>query len=181
MIRRRAVKIVAYHMRDDPAVSANGFISRDLHEVLDKKSNFYMIGSMGLASSIAAGVAIKNPHRRVFVLDGDGNLLMNLGSLATIGSMKLNLVHVVFDNRAHESTGGQPTASGSVKLGRMAAAAGYKSYHAKTEAELDDVMERVANSKGPVFVLVRVKTGGEKSGRVDIPPVEIRRRFELSL
>ena len=97
MIRKEAVRIVADHMKDCPAVSANGFISRDLHEVRDRESNFYMIGSMGLASSIAAGVAIRNPERRVFVLDGDGNLLMNLGSLATIGSRRLNLVHVVFD------------------------------------------------------------------------------------
>ncbi|MDA7959519.1 MAG: thiamine pyrophosphate-dependent enzyme [Nitrosopumilus sp.] len=181
MIRREAVEIVASHMGDDPAVSANGFISRDLHEVRDKKSNFYMIGSMGLASSIAAGVAIRNPGRRVFVLDGDGNLLMNLGSLATIGSMKLNLVHVVFDNRAHESTGGQPTASDSVKLDKMAVAAGYEAHCAKTKDELDDVMERVAKVKGPVLVLVRVKTGGEKSGRVEIAPKDIRRRFESSL
>ncbi|CAI9831672.1 Thiamine pyrophosphate-requiring enzyme (comE) [Nitrosopumilaceae archaeon] len=181
MIRREAVGIVARHMGDDPAVSANGFISRDLHGVLDRGSNFYMIGSMGLASSIAAGIAIRNPKRRVFVLDGDGNLLMNLGSLATIGSMKLNLVHVVFDNRAHESTGGQPTAAGRVDLGKIAMAAGYKTHYARTGAELDNVMKRAARAKGPIFVLVRVRTGGEKSGRVAIAPGDIRRRFESSL
>ena len=181
MIRKEAIRIVAGHMGDDPAVSANGFISRDLHEIRDRESNFYMIGSMGLASSIAAGVAIRNPKRRVFVLDGDGNLLMNLGSLATIGSMRLNLVHVVFDNRVHESTGGQPTSSGRVDLGRMAEAAGYRTYYARTKKELGDAMGRAARARGPVLVLVRVRTGGEKSGRVEIAPRDIRRRFESSL
>ena len=98
MIRREAIKIVSENLRKNPIVSANGFMSRDLFEVNDKESNFYMIGSMGLASSIGLGIALKNPKKRVFVFDGDGNILMNLGSLVTIGSMApKNLVHIIFD------------------------------------------------------------------------------------
>ena len=102
---------------DDQIISANGFISRDLFTTIDKASNFYMIGSMGLASSIGLGVALKNPKKKIFVFDGDGNILINLGSLTTIGSLKpKNLVHVIFDNSVHESTGSQPTNTNFVSI-----------------------------------------------------------------
>ena len=111
MIRKEAITIAVEKINNQPIVSANGFISRDLFEVCDKNSNFYMIGSMGLASSIGLGIALKKIKKKIFVFDGDGNILMNLGSLITIGITKpKNLVHVVFDNSSHESTGGQPTA-----------------------------------------------------------------------
>ena len=99
MNRKEAIQAIVKEIGTSPIVSANGYISRDLYETHDRKENFYMIGSMGLASSIALGVAIKNPKIKVYVFDGDGNILMNLGSLATIGNLKpKNLIHVVFDN-----------------------------------------------------------------------------------
>ena len=117
MIRKEAMQIAIDEIGNNPIISANGFISRDLFNVNDKESNFYMIGSMGLASSIALGVAMKNTKKLIFVFDGDGNILMNLGSLVTIGSIKpKNLVHIIFDNGSHESTGGQPTNSKLVKI-----------------------------------------------------------------
>jgi len=76
MIRKEAVDIIAKSVEKNLIVSANGFISRDLFEVNDKESNFYMIGSMGLASSIGLGIALKNPKKRIFIFDGDGNILM---------------------------------------------------------------------------------------------------------
>ena len=91
MNRKEAIQAVVKEIGTSPIVSANGYISRDLYETHDRKENFYMIGSMGLASSIALGVAIKNPKIKVYVFDGDGNILMNLGSLATIG---LSLIHI---------------------------------------------------------------------------------------
>ena len=111
MIRKTAIAIALEHIEfDDRIISANGFISRDLFSISDTRPTFYMIGSMGLASSIGLGIALKDPGKKVFVFDGDGNILMNLGSLTTIGSLKpKNLVHVVFDNSVHESTGSQPT------------------------------------------------------------------------
>ena len=127
MIRKEAVKIITKSVGKNPIISANGFMSRDLFEVNDKESNFYMIGSMGLASSIGLGIALKNVKKRVFVFDGDGNILMNLGSLVTIGSLKpKNLIHIVFDNNSHESTGGQPTNSSKIKLEKLAKNCNYK-------------------------------------------------------
>ena len=98
MNRKDAIKIISKKINHNPIISSNGFISRDLFEVYDKPSNFYMIGSMGLASSIGLGVALKNPKKRVFVFDGDGNILMNLGSLTTIGILKpRNLIHIILE------------------------------------------------------------------------------------
>ena len=112
MIRKEAISAVVEKIGNQHIISANGFISRDLFEICDKNSNFYMIGSMGLASSIGLGLALKNTKKKIFVFDGDGNILMNLGSLITIGMTEpKNLVHVIFDNSSHESTGGQPTAT----------------------------------------------------------------------
>ena len=96
MIRREAVEIVVKSLtQHDIGISANGFMSRDLYEAHDRPTNFYMIGSMGLASSIGLGLAIKNPKKRINIFDGDGNILMNLGSLVTIGSSRSkNLIFV---------------------------------------------------------------------------------------
>nr|MBC8252390.1 sulfopyruvate decarboxylase subunit beta [Candidatus Nitrosopelagicus sp.] len=129
MIRREAIQIIALALKNCPIVSADGYTSRDLFETCDKPSNFYMIGSMGLASSIALGVAIKKKKKKVFVFDGDGNILMNLGSLTTIGSISPNnLIHLVFDNSIHESTGGQPTHSSVIKIEKIAKSCGYTVY-----------------------------------------------------
>ena len=84
MNRKYAISIAVKKIKKNPIISANGYISRDLFSINDKAANFYMIGSMGLASSIGLGIAIKNPKKRIFVFDGDGNILMNLGSLTTI-------------------------------------------------------------------------------------------------
>ena len=88
MNRKEAIQIISPYINDEPIISANGFISRELFNTYEKKSNFYMIGSMGLASSIGLGVALKNPKKLIYVFDGDGNILMNLGSLTTIGKIK---------------------------------------------------------------------------------------------
>ena len=97
MIRKDAVKIACNFAKKNIIISANGFISRDVYSSLEKNTNFYMIGSMGLASSIGLGIALKKPKKRVFVFDGDGNILMNLGSLVTIGALQpKNLIHFIF-------------------------------------------------------------------------------------
>ena len=121
MIRKEAISIIVKQIGNQPIISANGFISRDLFEICDKNSNFYMIGSMGLSSSIGLGLALKNSKKRFFVFDGDGNILMNLGSLTTIGTLKpKNFVHVIFDNSVHESTGSQPTNSNFINIEKIA-------------------------------------------------------------
>ena len=153
MIRFDAIKLITEKIGNQPIISANGFISRDLFEANDKESNFYMIGSMGLSSSIGLGVALTNPKQRIFIFDGDGNILMNLGSLITIGSIKpKNLVHIIFDNEAHESTGGQPTMSSKIQLEKIAKSVNYKIFKIETKKELENMLNKLKNNDGPLFV-----------------------------
>ena len=183
MIRKEAITIAVEKIDDQPIVSANGFISRDLFEVCDKNSNFYMIGSMGLASSIGLGVALKNPRKSVFIFDGDGNILMNLGSLTTIASQKpKNLIHVVFDNSVHESTGGQPTNSNFVNIEKIAKACNYNhTFMVRTENNLLKILDKIKKLKGPIMIVVKIQQSkGEKSKRVNILPVNIKERFMVS-
>jgi thiamine pyrophosphate-dependent acetolactate synthase large subunit-like protein len=182
MIRKEAVQIVAKNAGKNPIVSANGFMSRDLFEVNDKESNFYMIGSMGLASSIGLGIALKNPKKRIFIFDGDGNILMNLGSLVTIGSLKpKNLIHVVFDNNSHESTGKQPTNSSKINLEKIAKNANYKIFIIKSKSKLILVLDEIKKLSGPIFLLIKISTSNERSKRVSLEPKDIRDRVINSL
>ena len=182
MIRKEAITIIAKNIGKSPIVSANGFASRDLFEVNDKESNFYMIGSMGLASSIGLGIALKNPKKRVYVFDGDGNILMNLGSLVTIGSLKpKNLIHVVFDNNSHESTGSQPTNTSNISLERLAKDAHYKVFTIKTKYRLLTILKKIKNMPGPIFLLVKISTSKERSKRVLHEPKTIRNRVMKAL
>ena len=178
MIRKQAVELIGKEIGNQPIISANGFMSRDLYETNEKESNFYMIGSMGLASSIGLGVALKMPKKKIHVFDGDGNILMNLGSLVTIGSMKpKNLVHFIFDNESHESTGGQPTNSSKIKLEELARVSKFKVFKIISENEIKKIMKIIKKEKGPIFVLVSIEKGGAKSIRVDIKPPTIKNRF----
>jgi len=182
MIRKEAVKIIANHIGKNPIISANGFMSRDLFEVNDKESNFYMIGSMGLASSIGLGIALKNPTKKVFVFDGDGNILMNLGSLVTIGSLKpKNLIHVVFDNNSHESTGGQPTNSSQINLEKIAKVVNYNIFVVQSKTKLMSVLKNIKKLQGPIFLLVKISPSKERSKRVSWDPKTIRDRVMKSL
>ena len=182
MIRLEAIEIVAKNIEDQPIIAANGFISRDLFESCDKESNFYMIGSMGLSSSIGLGIAIKNPKTRVNVFDGDGNILMNLGSLATIGSVKpKNFVHFVFDNEAHESTGSQPTISSSINIEKIAHAAKYHVFKTKSKQGLIKILEKTKKIQGPIMIIIKIDLSEYKSKRVSYSPSKIRERVSKSL
>ena len=182
MIRKEAIAIVVEKIGNQHIISANGFISRDLLEVCDKNSNFYMIGSMGLASSIGLGVALKNTKKKIFVFDGDGNILMNLGSLITIGITKpKNLVHIIFDNNSHESTGGQPTATNKIQLGKIAKSANYRVFQVKTKNQLAKVFQKIKTIPGPIMVIVKIEKGEVTSKRINIEPTKIKNRFMNSL
>ncbi|MBM3459900.1 MAG: sulfopyruvate decarboxylase subunit beta, partial [Armatimonadetes bacterium] len=143
--------------------------------------NFYMIGSMGLASSIGLGVALSRPDRRVVIYDGDGNLLMNLGSTAMVAyTLPRNFIHLVWDNGVYASTGNQPAISARVPLERIAAAAGYRSsVRARTVEELTAAFRHCLEAEGPTFVLaeLEVETGAFRAARVTHTPEEIRDRF----
>jgi len=181
LIRKTAITIVLEQIEcDDRIISANGFISRDLFSISDTRPDFYMIGSMGLASSIGLGIALKDPGKKVFVFDGDGNILMNLGSLTTIGTLKpKNLIHMVFDNSVHESTGSQPTNTNFVSIEKIAKACNYNhTFTVKTKNNFEKVLRNIKKLKGPIMIVVKIQQSNtERSGRINISPVEIKERF----
>ena len=182
MNRKEAISTVVKEVGKNLIVSANGFISRDLYEICDRDKNFYMIGSMGLASSIGLGIALKNPKVKVFIFDGDGNILMNLGSLTTIGSLQpKNFVHIIFNNNIHESTGGQPTHTRKIKLGDIGKSVNYKAYTIFSKKDLISNLKKIKNQKGPIMFVVKVKKSNKVSTRVEIEPKLIRKRFTDSL
>ena len=182
MIRKEAISAVVEKIGNQHIISANGFISRDLFDTCDRNSNFYMIGSMGLASSIGLGVALKSTKKKIFVFDGDGNILMNLGSLITIGITKpKNLVHVIFDNSSHESTGGQPTATNKIQLSKIAKSANYKVFQVKTKNQLVKILQKIKLIPGPIMIIIKIEKGGVISKRINIEPTKIKNRFMNSL
>lgn len=180
MKRSEAIDIIIKCLKgDELIISANGMISRELFSTKDSKHNFYMLGSMGLASSIGFGLAFLVPSRKVLIIDGDGNILMNLGSLATIGHFSPeNLLHIVLDNKMYASTGGQVTVSGTVRLEDIAVAAGYhKAVKVHSVEGLREAVSLFASSGGPFFILVKIERGEQEVPRVAITPSKIKERF----
>lgn len=177
--RALAIKAVLELLTDQPVIICNGFPSREAFKVLDRPTHFYMIGSMGVAPAIGLGIALAKPDKKVVVLDGDGNVLMNLGTLATVGALKpKNFIHVVFDNEVYGSTGNQPTISRTVRLEHVAKSSGYVNVERVRERE--DVayeFKDMLRKDGPSFLLAKVTEQAEDVDRVPIEPVEITRRF----
>ena len=177
MNRIEATRIIVELAGDAPIVASLGHPAYDLFAAGDRPQNFYTWGSMGLASSVGLGLALARPDVRVFVLDGDGSLLMNLGSLATIGLLQpKNLVVVVMDNEEYATTGGQatPTAHGA-DLDAAARAMGI----AATATVRSDAELRRAGAElgaGPLFIVAKVK----ESVPTAKPPLDcvfIKQRF----
>jgi sulfopyruvate decarboxylase subunit beta len=164
-------------------IVCNGMIGRELYTHRDLPSQFYMIGSMGLAASIGLGLAIARRDRPVVVFDGDGNVLMGMGALATVAAeAPENFYHVVFDNAAHGSTGDQRTISDSVPLEDVALAAGYHHVQRVVDAdELPDAVQALFSEPGPAMLLVEVARGNQPGiGRVVPSPPELTARFRRS-
>jgi len=178
---REAITTIMELLKGQLVVCANGLISRETFTIKDRTENFYMIGSMGLASSIGLGVALSKPSRKVIILDGDGNLLMNLGSLPMTGSLQpKNLLHIVLDNEVYASTGNQPTISNVIELEEIAKSAKY-AYIKKvtTVEELRREVVHIFENDGPSFLLVKIsdKEKQREIGRVTHSPEEIKERF----
>lgn len=155
-----------------------GFPSRELYAIRDRPENFYMLGSMGLASSIGLGLALARPDRRVIGLDGDGSVLMNLGTLATIAATAPeNYLLVILDNCCYGSTGSQPTCTHlGTDLAAMAEAAGVGTVRtAGTSEELQSALF------GNGVLVVRVEPGNADVPIIDLSPERIIERFMQSL
>ena len=159
MTRLDATKRIAGWLKDDAVVASLGHPAYDLFAAGDRDANFYTWGSMGLASSIGLGLAIAQPQRRIVVLDGDGSLLMNLGSLATIGWTRAkNLVVIVLDNALYGTTGGQDTATAhGADLAAAAVAMGISAVATVTDLDaLGKVLSEVESKPGPWVVVAKV-------------------------
>ncbi len=181
--RAQALGALLELLTDQPVIICNGFPSREVFKLADRPSHFYMIGSMGVAAAIGLGVALAKPAKKVVVFDGDGNVLMGMGTLATVGALKpKNFLHVVFDNELYGSTGNQPTYSRLVRLDHVAKAAGYANVERVLERE-DLVYEfkDMLNKDGPSLLLVKVNELFEDAGRITIEPPDMTMRFKKSL
>jgi phosphonopyruvate decarboxylase len=165
---------------DDLVVSTTGMTSREVFDRRERRGeshdrDFLTVGSMGHASQIALGLARQQGTRTVYCLDGDGAVLMHMGSLAIIGSQKpANLRHVLINNGAHDSVGGQPTAASEIDLPAIANACGYTSVaSAQTEEELRAAMSSMAGVPGPSFLEIRVSSQPHTdAGRPTSTPAE---------
>lgn len=168
----------------DPVLATTGYLSRALFHAGDRSSHFYMQGSMGHVASVALGVALHRPDRRVIVLDGDGAALMHLGAFASVGGTRPpNLVHVVFDNGSYESTGAQPVPA-AVDFAAIAAACGYRTILTVSgPRDLADGVRKALSAPGPVLLAVTGTCGTAASGRASeaVPVETIAKRFATSL
>ncbi|NFQ00890.1 phosphonopyruvate decarboxylase [Clostridium sporogenes] len=180
---------IIHHITDvskrDIIVSTTGKTSRELFEIREQTGNphkydFLTVGSMGHSSSIALGVALNKPNTRVWCIDGDGAAIMHMGAMAVIGSKSPNnYIHVLINNEAHESVGGQPTVANNINFGQIALGCGYKaSYHATDINELDDILFRIVDKQGPIFIEVKCAIGSRDSlGRPTSTPIENKAAF----
>ena len=183
MSREEAIQAVAQALDSkDVIVSTTGMISRELFEAReawgqDHERDFLTVGSMGHASQIALGIALEKQDRKVWCFDGDGATIMHMGSMAIVASKKpANYIHVVFNNGAHDSVGGQPTVGLKIDLSSIAKAAGYAAaYSISTIEELNSQLS-ILNSQfkaGPVLLEIKVKKGNRKDlGRPTTTPIQ---------
>ena len=181
MSREEAIQTVAAALGEkDCIVSTTGMVSRELFEYRAAMSqgherDFLTVGSMGHASQIALGIALAQPERRVWCFDGDGAAIMHMGSMAIVANKApKNYVHVVFNNGAHDSVGGQPTVGLKINLPAIATAVGYKHvYSVEAKDYLKELLNKIKTLDGPVFIEVKVKKGNRKDlGRPTTTPIQ---------
>ena len=185
MLREEIIRHIVAVSGEDPIVSTTGKASRELFEIREAngqshKYDFLTVGSMGHSSSIALGVAINKPDRKIWCIDGDGAVLMHMGSMAVIGAnAPKNLVHVVINNSAHETVGGQPTVAGKIDLVAIAKACGYKNVVSVDSFEaLDKALQVAKNTCELSLIEVKCSIGArEDLGRPTTTAIENKRGF----
>ena len=181
MTREEAIQAVAFALdAKDCIVSTTGMISRELFEYRTAKNesherDFLTVGSMGHASQIALGIALAKQDRKIWCFDGDGATIMHMGGM-TIVAQKApkNYIHVIFNNGAHDSVGGQPTVGLNIDLPRIARAVGYQhTFSVSTKEDLVDILKDVKANEGLTFLEIKVKKGNRKDlGRPTTTPIE---------
>ena len=186
MNREEALEIILENLDDNAIiVSTTGKTSREIFEIREirgqtHEQDFLTVGSMGHCSSIALGIALAKPHREVVCIDGDGAMLMHLGSLTSIASMKpKNFRHILMNNEVHESVGGQETAAKNLDLSAIVEAVGSsKVFKAATPNDLKTNITNFITCSGPSFLEVKIKPGSrEDLGRPTVKPADNKENF----
>ena len=188
--REEALEFVADQLGEtDVVVSTTGKLSRELFEYREAwhqghERDFLTVGSMGHSSSIALGIALEKPERRIWCLDGDGAFIMHMGAITNVGSLKLhNYRHIVFNNGAHESVGGQPTVGFRLDIPSIARACGYPVvYSVSTREGIRQALQHLSVADGPALLEIRVKIASrEDLGRPTTTPAENKNHFMENL
>ncbi|MHA1973754.1 MAG: phosphonopyruvate decarboxylase [Candidatus Hodarchaeales archaeon] len=185
LLREEAIKSIIDNIDQSTVIiSTTGKTSRELYEyrVARKETpkDFYTVGGMGCSASIGFGIALEKRDKKILVLDGDGSILMQLGTLATIGHYSPeNFYHIIFDNRSHESTGGQPTVSETVDFATIAESCNYRNTMVVVKRkELIPTFSEFMKTKGPSLLVVKVKKGSRSDlGRPTTTPYENKQNF----
>lgn len=181
MSREEAIQIVADSLDENAViVSTTGMISRELFEYRANNNqthekDFLTVGSMGHASQIALGIALEKSNHKIYCFDGDGAAIMHMGSMAIIGSKHPeNYIHIIFNNGAHDSVGGQPTVGLQINIPEIAKALNYKKvFSIKDRMSLKEVLNKINGEKGPIMLEIQVKKGNRKDlGRPTTTPIQ---------
>jgi phosphonopyruvate decarboxylase len=182
-LRHEALQIIsAWKDNKTVLIATTGKTGRELYEIEDAPNHLYMVGSMGCAASLGLGMALTRRDLDIVVIDGDGSLLMRMGSLATNGYYgPRNMLHILLDNQAHDSTGGQSTVSHNTDFMEIAASCGYtKSIYIHSLEELKSSIQEWKQSRGLTFLHMRISKGSQSQlGRPKIKPYEVKERLQI--
>lgn len=183
MKRSEAIKAISDRFKNEYIIACNGFISRELFNLNDSPHNFYVLGSMGLPSAIGLGLALARPDKKVIVITGDGNQLMSLGTLVTIGkAAPENFTEIILDNECYETTGGQNTASAATKFYELASSSSFKqTKYVKSIQELRQALDNCRGSEGPILIHAKTERGEIAPARAEIDPVNTKTKFMKAL
>lgn len=178
MIRSEILREIAPLLRDRLVVCNIGLPSQELHAIDDQPTNFYMLGTMGLASSIGLGLALSQ-DKTVITIDGDGSVLTNLGTLPTIANnVAHNFILMIIDNGSYGSTGDQPTYAGKkTQLEAVAAACGCENVVTCQDTETGPTLQAALDSGKMTIIVVKCESGNMKVPVITMDPVVIRDRF----
>lgn len=185
MNREEIIEHIVKVSKNDPIISTTGKASRELFEIREKNNesheyDFLTVGSMGHSSSIALGIAIEKPESKIWCIDGDGALLMHMGSAAVIASVKPNnFIHILINNGAHETVGGMPTVANNINLPKLAEACGYKKiYSVDNFKDLDKVLKEAKKNNKLTFIEVLSSIGARSDlGRPTTTAKENKENF----
>ena len=183
--REEIIKHIVSVSGDDPIVSTTGKASRELFEIReslgqDHKRDFLTVGSMGHSSSIALGIALSKPDKKIWCIDGDGAMLMHMGAMAVIGTNKPdNMIHIVINNEAHETVGGMPTVAGNINVVEAAKACGYPyAVSVSDEEDLDAELLKARERTGLSLIEIKCAVGARSDlGRPTTTPIENKNSF----